>query len=92
MNFWRFEKVSSEAYLRDQYLVQYSVISEQFFSPIFREALSVIEDIQGVLTELEQENIIAPINIELMDNEMARVFMNSRKAEVSEILEVFGQT
>ena len=43
----------------------------------------MIEDVQQVVTELEQEQQIAPISIELMDTELAIVYMHSKKSEVS---------
>lgn len=46
-----------------------------------REALSIIEDVKEVVTELEQESQMAPISVELIDTELATVFMNSAKAQ-----------
>ena len=48
-----------------------------------REVLMVMEDIKAVLTELEQEEQMPPINVELVDNELAMVYSNCKKSEVS---------
>ena len=45
-----------------------------------REALSVVEDIKEVVNELEQESEMSPINVELIDIDLATVYMNSAKA------------
>lgn len=43
----------------------------------------VIEDLKVVITDLEQEQQIAPINVELVDIELAIVFSNSNKSQVN---------
>ena len=48
----------------------------------FSDALMIIEDIKTVITELEQEQQMAPINVELVDNELAMVYEGTQKAEV----------
>ena len=50
----------------------------------FRDAMMLMEDLREIVTELEQESQMAPVNIELVDNELAVVFMNSKKAEVNQ--------
>ena len=47
-----------------------------------RDANMVVEDVKLILSELEQEEQIAPINVELIDNEVAMIFENSTKAQV----------
>jgi hypothetical protein len=49
-----------------------------------RDATYVLEDIKLIVSELEQEEQITPINVELMDNEVAMIFENSSKVQVSE--------
>ena len=44
--------------------------------------MSVMEDIKELVTALEQEQQMAPINVELLDNELGIVYANSKKAEV----------
>jgi hypothetical protein len=51
-----------------------------------RDATYVLEDIKLIVSELEQEEQITPINVELMDNEVAMIFENSSKAQVTEEL------
>lgn len=45
--------------------------------------MSVMEDIKELVSELEKEQQMAPINVELLDNELGIVYANSKKAEVS---------
>ena len=42
----------------------------------------MIDELKAIVAELEQEHQMATINIELVDNEMAIVYMNSKKGEV----------
>ncbi|ESO05770.1 hypothetical protein HELRODRAFT_191379 [Helobdella robusta] len=46
-----------------------------------RDVLTVIDDLKNIVSELEQEQQIAPISIELIDNELARVYAASKKAD-----------
>ena len=46
-----------------------------------------MEDIRALVTELEQEHQMAPINVELVENELSAVFASCKKAEVSLITE-----
>lgn len=48
-----------------------------------REALMVMEDLRQLVSELEQEHQMAPIGVELVDNELARVYGNCNKGQVS---------
>lgn len=43
----------------------------------------IIDDIKKVIAELEQEAQMPPINVELVDNELAMVYANSSRADVS---------
>lgn len=45
------------------------------------DALMIIEDIKTVITELEQQQEMAPISVELVDNELAMVYEGTQKAE-----------
>ncbi len=47
-----------------------------------RDSQSVLEDIKLSMRELEQENQMAPINVELVDHEVAEIFEKSSRAEV----------
>ncbi|XP_010894715.3 transcription elongation factor SPT6 [Esox lucius] len=46
-----------------------------------RDAQMVIEDIKRTATELEQESSFPTIGVELVDNELALLYMNSKKSE-----------
>lgn len=48
-----------------------------------REAMTIVEDLKQAVNELMETDQLPMINVELMDNELAVVFMNSNKAEVS---------
>ncbi|RUS83311.1 hypothetical protein EGW08_008933 [Elysia chlorotica] len=45
-----------------------------------RQALMIIDDIKGILSELEMEQQMPPINVELVDNELAMIFENTNRA------------
>jgi len=42
-----------------------------------------VEDLKGLVEELEQEQQMSLINVELVDDELARVYANSNKAQVT---------
>ncbi|XP_076452893.1 transcription elongation factor SPT6-like [Babylonia areolata] len=46
-----------------------------------RTSCMLMDDIKDILAELEQEEQIPPINVELVDNEVAMIFENSTKAQ-----------
>ncbi|XP_069767322.1 transcription elongation factor SPT6 isoform X2 [Narcine bancroftii] len=46
-----------------------------------RDSLMVVEDIKRIVNELEQEHQMSPIGVHLMDNELALLYMNSKKSE-----------
>jgi hypothetical protein len=48
----------------------------------YRAALGLIEDIKRIIENLCQEQAIAPINVELVDNEVAMIYENSSKGKV----------
>ena len=52
------------------------------FSPPPRDAQMIMEDIKKAVSELEQESSIPPVGVELVDNELATLYMNSKKSEV----------
>ena len=54
-----------------------------------RDVSSLMEDVKSILEELEQEQQMSVINIELVDNELARVFSNSKKAGVRVLFILF---
>lgn len=45
-----------------------------------------MEDIKRVISELEQESSLPPVGVELVDNELATLYMNSKKSEVNTLL------
>ena len=47
-----------------------------------RDSLTILEDIKLSIQELEQENQMPPINVELVDHEVAEIFEKSPRAEV----------
>ena len=47
-----------------------------------REATGITRDLDEIINELDQEHQMAPIQIELVENELAIVYMNSKKGEV----------
>ena len=47
-----------------------------------RDAQLVIEDFKRTVSELEQESSFPSIAVELVDNELAILYMNSKKSEV----------
>ena len=53
-----------------------------------RDSQSVLEDIKLSMRELEQENQMAPINVELVDHEVAEIFEKSSRSEVQYLLAV----
>ncbi|XP_051786507.1 transcription elongation factor SPT6 [Erpetoichthys calabaricus] len=46
-----------------------------------RDAQMIVDDIKRTVAELEQEQQIPPIGVELVDNELAVLYMNSKKSE-----------
>lgn len=49
-----------------------------------RQTLDVIEDIKRCISELETEQQMAPINVELVDSNVANIYANSKTAEVGQ--------
>lgn len=50
------------------------------------DAQMIMEDIKRAISELEQESTLPAVGVELIDNELATLYMNSKKSEVSLIL------
>ena len=48
-----------------------------------RDALMIIDDIKHLVEQLSEAQEMAPINVELVDNELAMVYENCAKAKVS---------
>lgn len=42
----------------------------------------IMEDIKRTIGELEQESSLPAVGVELVDNELATLYMNSKKSEV----------
>ena len=45
----------------------------------------IIDDIKAIISELEMEQQMPPINVELVDNELAMIFENTNRAAVCTI-------
>ena len=43
----------------------------------------IMEDIKRTISELEQESSLPAVGVELVDNELATLYMNSKKSEVN---------
>ena len=48
-----------------------------------REAQNVVEDIRSCIVDLEQEQQMAPIYVELVDGEVAKIYEASPRSTVS---------
>uniref|UniRef100_A0A8C6KXY1 SPT6 homolog, histone chaperone and transcription elongation factor n=1 Tax=Nothobranchius furzeri TaxID=105023 RepID=A0A8C6KXY1_NOTFU len=46
-----------------------------------RDAQMIMEDIKRTISELEQESSLPAVGVELVDNELATLYMNSKKSE-----------
>lgn len=44
----------------------------------------LMEDIKRTVSELEQDSSLPAVGVELVDNELATLYMNSRKSEVTQ--------
>ena len=49
---------------------------------IYRDAMSIMQDIKIIVNELEQERQMPPIAIELMDNELSTLYSQTKHAHV----------
>ncbi|XP_029303416.1 transcription elongation factor SPT6 isoform X3 [Cottoperca gobio] len=47
-----------------------------------RDAQMIMEDIKRSISELEQESSVPAVGVELVDNELATLYMNSKRSEV----------
>uniref|UniRef100_A0A8C2ZF95 SPT6 homolog, histone chaperone and transcription elongation factor n=1 Tax=Cyclopterus lumpus TaxID=8103 RepID=A0A8C2ZF95_CYCLU len=47
-----------------------------------RDAQMIMEDIKRAISELEQESSVPAVGVELVDNELATLYMNSKRSEV----------
>ena len=50
---------------------------------VCRDAQMIMEDIKRTVSELEQESSLPAVGVELVDNELATLYMNSKKSEVN---------
>ncbi len=50
---------------------------------VYRDAQMIMEDIKRAISELEQESSLPAVGVELVDNELATLYMNSKKSEVN---------
>lgn len=53
-----------------------------------RDAAMIQQDIQALVTDLEKENQIAPIPVEVVDNELSEAFSTTKRAEVMDSVHV----
>jgi len=51
--------------------------------------MTLLEDFKLIVEELEQEQQMSLISVELVENELASVFANSKKAEVRKLYSLF---
>lgn len=51
-----------------------------------RDAQMLIEDVKRIVHELDQGQQLSSIGVELVDNELAILYMNSKKSEVNLLL------
>lgn len=51
-------------------------------SYLSRDAQMLIEDVKRIVHELDQGQQLSSIGVELVDNELAILYMNSKKSEV----------
>lgn len=49
---------------------------------VCRDAQMIMEDIKRAVSELEQESSLPAVGVELVDNELATLYMNSKRSEV----------
>lgn len=54
-----------------------------FFLVLSSDAHMLMEDIKRTVSELEQDSSLPAVGVELVDNELATLYMNSRKSEVT---------
>lgn len=52
---------------------------------VHRDAQMIMEDMKRTISELEQESSLPAVGVELVDNELATLYMNSKKSEVNAI-------
>lgn len=52
---------------------------------VHRDAQMIMEDMKRTISELEQESSLPAVGVELVDNELATLYMNSKKSEVNTI-------
>lgn len=45
--------------------------------------MMIMEDMKRTISELEQESSLPAVGVELVDNELATLYMNSKKSEVN---------
>lgn len=63
-------------------LRNYAEISLTNTSHLSRDAQMLIEDVKRIVHELDQGQQLSSIGVELVDNELAILYMNSKKSEV----------
>lgn len=51
-----------------------------------RDAQMLVEDVKRIVHELDQGQQLSSIGVELVDNELAILYMNSKKSEVNLLL------
>lgn len=53
-----------------------------FGACVCRDAHMIMEDIKRTVSELEQESSLPAVGVELVDNELSMLYMNSTKSQV----------
>lgn len=56
------------------------------WSFLLRDAQMLMEDVKRIVHELDQGQQLSSIGVELVDNELAILYMNSKKSEVNLLL------
>lgn len=59
--------------------IEIALINTSYLS---RDAQMLIEDVKRIVHELDQGQQLSSIGVELVDNELAILYMNSKKSEV----------
>lgn len=75
-----FKALSSPTPSQSSYLWENTSTDQD--SSSLRDAQMLIEDVKRIVHELDQGQQLSSIGVELVDNELAILYMNSKKSEV----------
>lgn len=56
---------------------------------VYSDAQMIMEDFKRCISELEQESSLPIVGVELVDNELATLYMNSKKSEVHPLKHIY---